>query len=147
MSRCLLLALPILLVPSAAPARMIAFTGGPTVTHVGDVAHREPDLPANASVGYRYDYAGLFWVEFWTWGGKFCIYGGDSEPIPISRARAAELLGRPASELEKPFVYRYPPGLLFLGAVVFLIVVVAMGRRFVQRWASGTLISSSAMRR
>lgn len=85
---------------------------------------RMPD----AAVGYHHEHFGLFWIDLWTWNGKWCIYERDTA-VEISKEQAAQLLGTPVDELRKPFFYRYPGGLffLFLLVCVFVVVFVPLG--------------------
>jgi len=99
------------------------FTSGPTVKRLGDVPGK------GLSVGYHYQYAGLFWVEFWTWDGFYCVYADGQQPARITEAHAAELLDQEVKDLEKPFAYRFPPGLLLVGVIVLLSVPLRLLRR------------------
>jgi hypothetical protein len=65
---------------TAAEARagrgFVVVTWGETIAYVGD-----PSGPAGPAwgdgralkVGYKYEYAGMFWVDLWTWGGTYCV--------------------------------------------------------------------------
>lgn len=136
MTRCTLRLVPlvvlalVLLYPSRADARrggIIVITHGEVVKHVGDVVD---DLKAEVreatgsaavpSVGFVYSAFGVFWLDFWTWDGKYCLYSGDTY-WDLDPEQSAELLGISQSELSKPFVYTCPPGLLVvlgIGALV-----------------------------
>src|SRR5688500_11451708 len=82
-------------VPSRTSAGIVMITAGPTIKHIGDVpaaqlrsaqnTEREANIKrgridllgkgmTRPAVGFRYNYFGIFWVEFWTWGGEFCLY-------------------------------------------------------------------------
>ncbi len=110
----------LLVIPATLQARLLVVTSGPTIAHVGDPSPvpADPALPPSVSVGYRYDTFSLFWVDFWTWDGGYCLYGGRMQPQPISAGQASILLGKDANELTTPFSYRYPPGLLVLAPVL-----------------------------
>src|SRR4051812_38692958 len=84
----------LLLLPATLQARFLVSTGGSTVQYVGDPLSADASLPPGSSVGYRYDCVGLFWVDFWTWDGGYCLYGGRMQPQPISAEQAAHLLGK-----------------------------------------------------
>jgi hypothetical protein len=107
--------LALCLSPSSARARgVIVITHGDTVSHLGDVApeHRGQGLPATA-VGFKYSSFGVFWLDLWTWGGQYCLYQGHTY-WELSPAQAAQLLNKSEADLGKPFLYRFPPGLLIL---------------------------------
>jgi hypothetical protein len=128
--------------PSRAAAGIVMVTAGPTIKHLGDVpaaklaaaqsAERDANLRrgrvdvfgkgmSRPAVGFRYNYFGLFWVEFWTWGGEFCLYEGTTA-VRLSQGQAADLLGREPVDLRKPFNYSYPPGLLVLAGLAAIIL-------------------------
>jgi hypothetical protein len=114
---------------ASTPAPATAATGyyGEHIVHVGN--SRE------GSVGYKFKVVSLACFHLWTWGGTYCVY----EPVldgtrltdkyrPISPAEAARLLGKNESELQTPFWYRFPPGLIVLGAFVFFLGICAVLR-------------------
>lgn len=79
-------------------------------------------LQQGLKVGYLNSYGGVFWLDFWTWGGGYCVYKPDNQGCEaISPTAAAKRLGVPESELPEPFFYRFPLGLfiLFVGGVLF----------------------------
>lgn len=78
----------------------------------------------NAEVCYKYEYGGVFWIDFWTWDGEYCLQAGGKHYI-IPGSLAAELLGRD-SPPSRPFLYKFPLGLLILGGVVLFGVVRAV---------------------
>jgi len=111
----------VLLSPSQASAKFFLITHGDTITDLGPIKVKGEDMPANVplKVGYKYSYGGLFWVDFWTWDGTYCIYH-DKSFEPISEEVAAGLLGKSPGELSRPFFYRFPPGLMILGVVAVI---------------------------
>jgi hypothetical protein len=116
----------LLAAPSVSHAKLILITHGDTISNLGEVSpkSRPQDMPANFhSVGFKYHYGGLFWIDFITSDGEFCVYDGDHF-VPISKSQAAGLLGVPESELDSPFWYRYPPG-WFVGAAIVVVAVAA----------------------
>lgn len=123
------------LAPSRASAGLVVITSGPTVKPIGDVVdpQKRKALEAagfpDAMVGYRYDYFGVFWVPLWTWNGSYCVYAGQLRPRPLKPEEAAELLGKNVNELEKPFSYRYPPGLLVLGGILLISIPAGLMKR------------------
>jgi hypothetical protein len=107
--------------PSGASACF--YTEGKTIGHVGKVLpqFREPGGPT--AVGFKYSYvAAVGLLDFWTWDGEFCGYEGGFQRI--DRAEAARLLGIPQAELGKPFLYRFPLGLIiFVPLIIYGIAV------------------------
>jgi hypothetical protein len=118
------------LAPSEAEARRRGFaliTYGEDVTVLGKISNADAlqamqsELgPGNYEVGYYYSEFGVFWVNFWTWGGEFVVQNGDTV-MPVPREVAAQLMG--AESVGKPFFYSFPPGfiaiLLFAGVWIF----------------------------
>jgi hypothetical protein len=98
------------------------------VSNLGEISaemRSSPDFPAEFAdfkVGYKYSYAGVFWLDIWTWDGEFCVYKGgglmdDTSYVSIDKATAAELMGKTEDQIGIPFVYRFPLLLLILGGV------------------------------
>jgi len=114
------IALPALLfLPSVSSAKVL-ITRGDTFSHLGEIAakKRTPELPANiTSIGFKYAYFGIFWLDLWRYDGEYCIYH-DKEYVPISKAVAAEMMGVPESSLQEPIWYTFPPGALILGGLL-----------------------------
>jgi hypothetical protein len=70
-------------------------------------------------IGYHYDRFGLFWVDFWRWGGEYVLYSSDrSVYAPLTDGELAELGGAPF-----PIAYHLPPGFLLLlcGGVLLIV--------------------------
>ncbi len=99
---------------------------GDHIIHLGDGGNEAARRYGVRNVGFKFTVVSLACFHLWTWGGTYCVY----EPVidnnrltdkykPISKAEAAELLGKPESELTTPFWYRFPPGVLLL-PVAFL---------------------------
>jgi len=113
--------------PSTSSAKVL-ITRGDAFTPFGEIqpGKRPFGLQANVTtVGYKYAYFGIFWLDIWRYGGGYCIYH-DKEYSPISKADAAMLLGVPESRIGEPIWYRFPPGALILGGVVAIGVVAAV---------------------
>lgn len=97
-------------------------TYGEKIVDVGVVAeeHREAmreEFGADPSVGFIHNGFGLFWLNIWTWDGRYCAYQGD-QYMELEPQQAAMLLGVPLNQLRKPIFYRFPPGLLILIVIV-----------------------------
>lgn len=98
----------------------LLFTHGDSIKHLGDVPQNmQADLQrmtgANSvpRIGYFHGQFGVFWLDLWTWGGKYCLYA-DNTYWELEPAQAALLLGVSENQLARPFFYRFPPGLLIL---------------------------------
>jgi hypothetical protein len=112
-----------LLSPSEASAKFFLITTGDTMKEIGIAKGPNGET---ARIGYKYSYGGLFWLDFWTWSGTYCVILGEKEYFPLTEAEAAELLGKPAGSLSPPFFYRFPPGLMIVGALVVIGIVSAI---------------------
>lgn len=114
-----LLAGAIFAAPQAAEAKFLLTTGD-EIHDFGEVAAKSPNGEPTLKVGYIYEYYGLFWINFWTSGGQYCVYRTEEEGyMPVPKEMAEGMLGR---ELSKPFWYRFPAGWLILaiGGVLFI---------------------------
>jgi hypothetical protein len=135
--RCLPLII-LLLGATRSEGRLMIFTSGTTVKPLGEVVNKDAgqglrNMPAGVGVGYCYNYVGLFWIEFWTWGGSYCLHEPNRRPFRISKEKAAEYLDRDVESLEKPFAYKYPPGLLIIAGIVLLSIPFAVHNRRTER--------------
>ncbi len=73
------------------------------------------------TVGFHYKHFGLFWLDIWSWGGKYTVYNKLNEvPLEASPAQAAALLGIRESELKKPLSYHIPWGLVIIVGLILL---------------------------
>jgi hypothetical protein len=84
-----------------------------------------PQVPR---VGYYYHYSGLFYLDFWTSEGGYCLYHGDRFWI-VEPEAAAALLGIPVSQLSKPWRYRFPVGLLLAATVIGAVIYIDVANR------------------
>lgn len=91
-------------------------------------------------IGYVNSYGGLFWIDFWTWGGKYCVYNAANqrECQVVPPGVAATMLGVPEDQLPTPFFYRFPLGLVILG-VLAVGFGVAMAFGAYVSWSEGKL--------
>src|SRR5262245_23289354 len=127
--------------PHTASAKgIVLITHGETVQHIAEFPPAEKDKlraeirqfagrDVQPSVGYAYKYWGIFWLDFWTWDGRFCIYEDKTlwgEP-PVGLL--AERLGVSEGSLTPPFFYRFPPGLLIIAGFILLGVLAAVFKK------------------
>lgn len=119
---CCLSVVALFLTANLADAKIMLITHGETIAHVGNLVERpDPSIPAGVAVGYKYSYGGLFWLDFWRWGGEYCLFEGENWQ-PIDEATAAKLLGTTQDKLTKPFWYRFPPVPFVVGVLLALFV-------------------------
>jgi hypothetical protein len=110
-----LLAATLLLFSPAKAEAGVLITRGDTIGELGAISPellKAADLPGNLKVGYKYSYFGVFWLDFWTYDGEFCLYTTKEEGYnPIEASVAAKLLNISEDQLKAPFLYRFPLGL------------------------------------
>lgn len=120
------------LMPSKAEAKgLLLITYGDSIKHMADVPAEAKeaitkDLGPDVAIGYKYSYAGMFWLDIWTWGGEYCLFK-DKTFWSLKPEQAAQLMGVKESELKKPLLYSYPP-LLMLVLLVGLLFVAAVAK-------------------
>jgi hypothetical protein len=100
----------------------IVITSGVTIRQVGDVSHTKRSGQNVTKVGFKYSYYGVFWIDFYTSGGTYCVYDGDKYD-PIDPAAAAYLLDKSEGSLSRPFLYICPSGWLLVGGLVAVGIV------------------------
>jgi len=94
---------------------------GDAIAYVGDGGHAAWMIGQSQDVGYKYSHVALFGLNFWAWDGTYCVYQKyENKYVPISSAQAAQLLGKQVNDLQLPFEYRYPLGLLIFGPFLVL---------------------------
>lgn len=99
-------------------------TSGDEVKKVADLKAEfkemaDAELGPGIEVGYMYQHFGLFFLEVWTWDGKYVLFRGDEFWDP-PEAEIAEMAGvSSVDELGKPWQYTFKPGLL----IILLLVV------------------------
>jgi len=73
------------------------------------------------TVGFHYQHFGLFWLDIWSWSGRYTVYNKMHDvPYPVTNAQAAALLGIKESELKKPLSYHIPWGLVIIVGLMLL---------------------------
>ncbi len=85
------------------------------ITDAKALATITESLPGRPAVGFKYTQL-LVVVPVWTWGGEYCVYARDRYVV-IPQAMAAVLLGVPEAQLQTPFFYRFPFGLVVCPAI------------------------------
>lgn len=115
--------------PAHAGKGIMLITHGDAVAHYADLSGDSKKIAEEITnhevrVGYLYQQFGVFWLELWTWDGAFVLYQGDNV-WKMTDEEAAMLLEVKPEELGKPFLYRFPLGLLILGVVVGVWVAVS----------------------
>src|SRR6266699_1336761 len=99
MHRILTRALPLalfalILLPAPASAGAILITRGDSFSKIADI--KDPEIRQkirqatgkDMAVGFKYSYFGVFWIDFWTWGGEYCVFE-DKNYSPLTPADAA----------------------------------------------------------
>lgn len=120
--------------PAHAGKGIMLITHGDAVAHYADLSGESKKIAEEITnhevrVGYLYQQFGVFWLELWTWDGEFVLYQDDNV-WKMTDEEAAMLLEVKQEELGKPFLYRFPLGLLMIGAVVAGWVIVSrMGKK------------------
>jgi hypothetical protein len=148
MGRSLSRALPLAVVglflscPAPAEARrggVIVVNTGHTIKHVAAVPEEfrefvESSCEPGTQIGLMHDRFGLFWLDLWTWNGRYCLYKDDSY-WDLTAEDAGRLLGVEVADLPKPLLYRFPPllCLVAVGAAIGAGVMLAKQQRAPQR--------------
>jgi hypothetical protein len=107
--------------PSSAARAPVVVTHGNDVKDIGPIVGGKPEEIGSLRVGFKFDHFGFWFINFWTWGGTYCVYEND-EYMPISNEEAARLLGKEGS-LWNPFLYTFPIGLLLIAGIIGLWVL------------------------
>ena len=108
------------------------YTFGPAHSEIGPIRmealnampgaqRRQLEAMRVDTVGFHYKHFGLFWLDIWSWSGKFTVYNKLNEvPLEATPAQAAALLGIKESELKKPLSYHLPWGLVIIVGLILL---------------------------
>ncbi|NQU21460.1 MAG: hypothetical protein HQ567_09265, partial [Candidatus Nealsonbacteria bacterium] len=134
-----------LLRSSPAEARgLVLITRGETVKHLADLPEEQKKeikaaVGTEPAIGFRYSYGGIFWLDFWTWDGGYCLFTKETDGLrllvkegdawKLEPNEAAKLAGLKEGELAKPFFYTVPPGLLVVGVIVAIWIGVTLVKR------------------
>jgi hypothetical protein len=107
----------------------VLITHGDTISHLGEIDSKSRAfVNGEAKVGYKWSYGGIFWIDFWTWDGEYCLYEGDGYE-PITGEDAAKFMRQPTLP-DPPFFYRFPLGLLILGGLLGLCLLGVIASAF-----------------
>ena len=108
------------------------YTFGPANSEIGPIKKEAlKALPAEMrtqlealrvdTVGFHYQHFGLFWLDIWSWGGRWTVYNKMNEMyLEATPSEAAEFLGIRESELKKPLSYHLPWGLVIIIGLALL---------------------------
>jgi hypothetical protein len=89
---------------------------GDAIAYVGDGGHAAWMIGQSQDVGYKYSHVAVLGLNLWAWDGTYCVYQRyEKKYVPISKAQAAQLLGKAEGDLWPPFEYRCPLGLFIFG--------------------------------
>src|SRR5262249_20756020 len=122
-----------------ASAGIILITRGEIIKHVADIPSPAKEALAvelgkdvkrgiQPAVGFAYKYWGIFWLDFWTWDGRFGVYD-DGDFWQFQPGVVAGFLNVEESSLTPPFFYRFPPGLVIIAGFILLGVLTAIFRK------------------
>jgi hypothetical protein len=80
-------------------------------------------------IGFFYKRFHIFWLSVWTYDGAFVRYQGDRY-LPLQPAEIAKIFGKPESQVDRPFWYHFPLGLMIIigGVILFIVVKVLEAR-------------------
>lgn len=98
-------------------------TSGDEIRKVADLEPEfkemaDQELGAGVQVGYMYQHFGLFFLEVWTWDGKYVLFREDEYWDPPESELAAMAGVSSVDDLGKPWQYTFKPGLLILVVLV-----------------------------
>lgn len=102
---------------------IMLITSGDSITEVAPLDPEaakavEAETGAGAAIGYKYEQFGVFWLEIWSWDGKYVLFNGDDYwDIPDEQLAAMAGVGS-LDELSKPLTYTIPPGLAIIVVAV-----------------------------
>jgi hypothetical protein len=100
----------------------VLITHGETIAHLEDLPDEikqeiRKELKCEPAVGYAYSYFGIFWCDLWTWNGRYVLFH-DKQYWELKPENLRLMLGKSEEELGKPFLYRFPLGLLILAGLL-----------------------------
>ena len=125
---CVVLVVTACLASTDAEARrgIVLINHGDAIKEIGSVSdeHRQAiidEIGVTPQVGFIHQRFGLFYLDLWTWDGRYCMFSGE-QYWELNPEQAAELLGLSVADLQTPLLYRMPPG---LGIAVLVVAIFA----------------------
>ena len=97
----------------------VVFGGGITTKHLVDIPEeKRAEVIASTgfedpALGLRYEYFSIFFIDFWTGGGRVVLYDDaddDRGCLPLTPGRVEQLVGETPDELGTPLLYKIPLG-------------------------------------
>jgi hypothetical protein len=123
--RCVFALCALAILNDSAAAKVL-ITFGDTTHEYGKPGHKPIDFKDGGGVlrvGFKYDYAGIFWLDAWTWNGDYVLYNDAGVMQVLDRTTAADMLDVDESTIPPPPGYRFPPlPIAFFGIGVPLFV-------------------------
>ena len=106
--------------PAPVEARGVVLWGnGEDIVELAEIPDSDDE-----KLGYMYSYFSLFWMNAWTWNGRFVVFSDDNTYLEIPTHDASEVasaLGVAESAVRKPLCYLVPTcSYLLLGVLCFL---------------------------
>jgi hypothetical protein len=113
-------------------AKLVLITRGDSFSHLGELRTKNQPVQlaphGGMSVGFKYSYVGVFWLDLWRYDGEYCLYR-DKEYVPIPKELAATFMDVKEDEISEPFFYHLPPGLIIVGVLVVFGVGAAIAKQ------------------
>lgn len=82
--------------------------------------------PKGIKVGMKYSVFHVFFVNVWTWNGKYVLFDDKGYAEPNAK-EWDKLLGKGGEKkLKKPFWYKFPPGAVIIASLLALVAVAAI---------------------
>lgn len=99
----------------------IIYGHGDTITELGTVPPKAeeslPGIPKNVSIGYKYSRFHIYYADLWTWNGSHVLYSGNKYWNLDDSAWTRLLGATPEKKFGRPFLYRFPLGLILVSSV------------------------------
>jgi hypothetical protein len=111
------IAFPLLLVARG----IVIVNWGDSITRLADLPSTENEVARritgqdSVQLGYVYNSVGVFWLDLWTWNGRYCLFKGQK--FWVLKPEAVQALAHTDSGPGKPFFYTFPSGLIVLAAL------------------------------
>jgi hypothetical protein len=112
----------------------IVFGGGEDISFVRDLPaagkkYAAKKYPKGIKVGMKYSVFHIFFVNIWTWNGKYVLFDDNGYAEPNAK-EWDKLLGKGGEKkLKKPFWYKFPPGAVIIAVLLALVAAAAVMMR------------------